>query len=46
MCVFVMGGLSKSMGMFLPEFQEYFNVSTSVASMLMGTSFIVYAVSG
>ena len=43
MCVFFMVGTAKSTGMFLPEFQEYFNIPTSLAAMLMGGSAIVYA---
>ncbi|KAK7090494.1 monocarboxylate transporter 12-B-like isoform X2 [Littorina saxatilis] len=42
-CVFFMVGTAKSTGMFLPEFQKHFNVSTSLASMVMGGSAIVYA---
>lgn len=44
MCVFFMVGMAKSTGIFLNYFQEYFDVPTSLAAMVMGGSAIVYAV--
>ncbi|KAL8597470.1 hypothetical protein ACOMHN_047697 [Nucella lapillus] len=43
MCVFFMVGMAKSTGIFLTYFQEHFEVSTSLAAMVIGGSAIVYA---
>ncbi|KAK7486932.1 hypothetical protein BaRGS_00021903, partial [Batillaria attramentaria] len=43
-CVFFVVGTAKSIGIFLVEFQNYFDVPTSVAAMVMGSGAIVYAI--
>lgn len=43
-CVFFMVGTAKSLGLFLTEFENYFDIPTSLASMVMGSGAIVYAV--